>query len=102
MDKFINKLLETYLGSAIDRSRDELTLADETCKQNERNLRILEERYMSLNLDKDDRMLIDEYITCMQKADHRVADLSYIAGVRDTVKILHSLDLLQGMEEQEK
>lgn len=56
---------------------------------------------MSLNLNKDDRTLIDEYITCMQKADHRVADLSYIAGVRDTVKVLHSLDLLQGMEEQE-
>lgn len=100
MDKFIDKLLNS-LGNAIDQSRDELTLANKTCKQNERNLRILEERYMSLNLNKDDRTLIDEYITCMQKADHRISDFSYIAGVRDTVKVLHSLNLLQGMEEQE-
>lgn len=99
MDKFINKLLETHLGNIIDQSRDELILGDETGKQNERNLSQLEEKYLSLSLAEADRTLIDEYITCMQKADHRNADLSYVAGVRDTVRLLHSLDVLKGMEE---
>lgn len=101
MDKFIDKLLETSLGNAIDQSRDRLVLADDVCNANEAKLRVLEERYLSLNLDKADRTLIDEYITCLQKTDHRISDFGYIAGVRDTVKVLHSLDLLQGMEEQE-
>lgn len=93
MDKFINKLLETHLGNIIDQRRDELILADETCKQNERNLSKLEKRYLSLNLATADRILINDYITSIQKADHRNADLSYIAGVRDTVKLLQSLNL---------
>lgn len=101
MDKFINKLLENYLGNAIDRSRDKLVLADDICNANEAELGILEDKYMSLRLAKTDKTIIDEYITCMEKTYHRIADLSYIAGVQDTVKALHHFDLLKDMEEQE-
>ena len=102
MDKFVNALLETHLGNIIDKSRDELIMNDETCKQDEADLNELESRYMSLNLARADRLLINDYIACMQSVDHRNADLSYMAGVRDTVKLLHSLDVLKGIEEQEK
>ena len=101
MDAWINELLETYLGEIIDKSRDELTLADETCRQNEKELDELEKRYLALNLAEADRILLDGYIVCMQRADQRNADLSYVAGVRDTVKLLHGLDLLKDMAGQE-
>lgn len=101
MEKFINELLETCLGRMIDQRRDEITLADETCRQNERNLHKYEERYMALDsLANADRMLIDEYILCIEKADHRNADLCYLVGIRDTIKVLCSLNLLKGMEER--
>lgn len=49
---------------------------------------------MALNLGETDKKLIDDYTACLQTVDQRNADLSYIAGVRDTVRLLHSLDLL--------
>lgn len=98
MDKFVNGLLEMHLGNIMDQSRDELTLADERCKQGERELRVLEKRYMDLNLGETDKKLIDDYTACLQTVDQRNADLSYIAGVRDTVRLLHSLDLLKDIE----
>ena len=36
-------------------------LADERCKQGERELRVLEKRYMDLNLGETDKKLIDDY-----------------------------------------
>ena len=98
MDELINELLETHLGRIIDQSRDELTSADELFQQDEADLSELEERYMALELCETDRLLIDDYIACIQTAAHRISDLSYIAGVRDTVRILRSLDLLEGMK----
>lgn len=102
MDAFINELLETHLGHIIDKSKDKLILEDEALQQDEKDLSDLEERYTALNLARADRMLINDYIACMQTVEHRSCDLSYLAGVRDTVKLLHSLDLLKSMEEQEK
>ena len=102
MDAFINELLETHLGNIIDQSRCELIRADEICMQDEKDLSELDERYTALNLARADRLVINDYIACIQTVEHRNADLNYLAGVRDTVKLLRSLDLLKAMEEQEK
>lgn len=102
MDAFINELLETHLGNIIDKSKDKLILEDETLQQDERDLSDLEQRYTALNLAKADRLVINDYIACMQTVEHRNLDLSYLAGVRDTVRLLHSLDLIKSVELQEK
>lgn len=101
MDAFIEELLETHLGHMIDRSKDKLILEDETLQQDEKDLSDLEERYTALNLAKADRLIVNDYIACIQTIEHRSLDLSYLAGVRDAVKLLHSLDLLKSIEEQE-
>ena len=41
-------------------------LAGERCKQGERELRVVEERYMALNLGETDKKLIEDYTTCLQ------------------------------------
>ena len=46
MDRLINELLETYLGQIIDKSRDELILADEICQRDQADLGKLEEQYL--------------------------------------------------------
>ena len=102
MDAFINELLETYLGHIIDKSKDKLILEDETLQQDEKDLSDLEERYTALNLAKSDRLIINDYIACLQTVEHRSLDLSYLAGARDTVRLLHSLDLIKSVELQEK
>lgn len=98
MDRLINELLETYLGQIIDKSRDELILADEICQRDQADLRKLEEQFAALELSETEKLLINEYISCIETIAHRNADLSYIAGVRDTVRLLRSLDLLRGLE----
>ena len=102
MDAFINELLETYLGHIIDKSKDKLILEDETLQQDEKDLSDLEERYTALNLAKSDRLVVNDYVALLQTIEHRNCDLSYLAGVRDTVRLLHSLDLIKSVELQEK
>ena len=79
MDRLINELLETYLGQIIDLGK-------------------LEEQYAALEHSETEKLLINKYISCIETIAHRNADLSYIAGVRDTVRLLRSLDLLRGLE----
>lgn len=98
MDAFVNELLETHLGNIIDQSRSELIRADKTCMQDERDLSELEQRYTALNLDRADRLVINDYIACIQTVEHRSCDMSYLAGVRDTVKLLHSLGVIKDFE----
>lgn len=99
MNDYINELLETHLGNIIDKSRCEIIRADNTFMQDEKDLSELEQRYTSLNLSKSDRLVINDYIACMQTVEHRNGDLSYLAGVRDTVKLLHSLGVIKNLEE---
>ena len=98
MDRLINELLETYSGQIIDKSRDELILADEICQRDQADLGKLEEQYAALELSETEKLLINKYISCIETIAHRNADLSYIAGVSDTVRLLRSLDLLRGLE----
>ena len=41
----------------------------------------LTKRFMDLDLPEYDRMIIDDYIACLQTVDCRYADISYMAGV---------------------
>lgn len=102
MNAFINELIETHLGNIIDKSKDKLILEDETLQQDEKDLSDLEQRYTALNLAKADRIIVNDYIACIQTIEHRSLDLSYLAGVRDTIRLLHSLDLIKSVELQEK
>lgn len=99
MNDYINELLEMHLGNIIDKSRCELIRSDETYMQDEKDLSELEQRYTSLNLANADRLVVNDYIACMQTVEHRNGDLSYLAGVRDTVKLLHSLGVIKNLEE---
>lgn len=39
-------------------------------------------------------------VSDVRATDHRYSDLSYLAGVKDTVGILVSLDMIKGMERE--
>ena len=41
------------------------------------------------------KRVIDDYIACLQTRDERYSDLSYAAGVRDTINLLKGLGMLK-------
>lgn len=96
MDKFMNKLIKRHLGAYMDRSRDKLALSDKLYKRDLEDSEELEERYNALELGKKERMLINDYIACLMTRETRMADISYMAGVRDAIKFLNGLGLLKG------
>ena len=62
--------------------------------QDNEDLRYLEGRYEQLNLPHTVKRVIDDYIACMQTRDERYSDLSYAAGVRDTIDLLKGMGML--------
>ena len=96
MDKFVNKLIERHLGAFMDRSRDKLALSDKLYKRDLSDSYELEERYNALELGKKERILINDYIACLMTREHRMADISYMAGISDSIKFLNAIGLLTG------
>lgn len=95
MDNLINKLMQENLINIMDKSRDALLLEDEIYIHDSSDKEALEKRYDSLRLDKKDRIVINDYIACKDTMSSRIADLSYVAGVSDSIKLLNSLGLLK-------
>ena len=96
MEDLISKLIDRGLGNIIDKSRDPLILQDEIYLKDSHDLSELEERYENLALSKEQRMIMNDYIACGESVRARINDLSYIAGVRDTVLLLNQMGLIKG------
>ena len=68
---------------------------DETYQQDEKDLDELTVRFMELDLPEHDRMIINDYIACLQTVDCRYADISYMAGIEDAITFLKKMDLIK-------
>lgn len=95
MNGLIDTLLQGGLGNIIDRGRDELLLADAVYNEQIGERELLEKCYNSLHLSEYDKTVINDYITCMDVVNSRISDISYLAGVMDTVRFLNGLGLLK-------
>lgn len=80
----------------MDRSRDKIALSDKNYQRDVKDSWELEERYNALELGKKERGIIDDYIAHLMTREHRMADISYMAGVGDTVKFFNGIGLLKG------
>lgn len=98
MEKLVEKIIEVGIEQFADSSRQELVLSDKDILKDFADEKSLEQRYEKLNLTKEQRMLINDYISCMKTADSRYSDISYIAGIKDTIKMFVYLDLLKGIK----
>nr|WP_294667259.1 hypothetical protein [uncultured Blautia sp.] len=66
-------------------------------RQDNEDLKYLESRYEDLKLSHSVKRIIDDYIACLQTRDERYADLSYAAGVRDTINLLQGMGMLMAV-----
>jgi len=98
MDNFIDTLINGSLGNIMDKSRDSLLLEDGVYIQDCADMNVLEKRYNALDLNQHDRNVINDLIACIGTVNSRIADISYIAGACDTVKLLNRLKLLKEHE----
>ena len=95
MEDLISKLIDRGLGNIIDKSRDPLILQDEVYLKDSQDLNELEERYANLELSKEQRMIVNDYIACGESVRARINDLSYMAGMRDAVLLLNQIGLIK-------
>ncbi len=98
MDKLMDDLLKKGLGNFIDRSRDAFIWDDEIYQKCSREEDESEEKCLNMGLTKRQEKTMKQYVSDIRATDHRYADLSYLAGVKDIVGMLVSLELIKGME----
>ena len=99
MNKLIEDLIEKGMGNFMDVSRDTLAQADEIYLNDRRDENELEQRYESLGLTREQRIIVNDYIACTSTVNHRYSDISYMCGIKNTVEMLVSLGLIKGMDE---
>lgn len=95
MEKLLNRLVHKGLRGFMDESRQGLALEDEAYLKDGADEKELEQRYLELNLSKEQRLLINDYIACVKTVGSRYSNISYIAGVKDTVEMFVQLGLLK-------
>ena len=98
MEKLLEKLLDMGMEQFVDGTREELVLSDEDYLKDIEDEKMLEQRYEEMNLPDNQRMFLNDYISCMKTANSRYSDISYAAGIKDAIRMFMYLDLLK--EEQ--
>lgn len=95
MEHMVKKVMVMGVEQFMDKSRQKICMSDTTYLKDNEDERELEQRYMELNLTRRQRQLVNDYIACMQTVQNRYADISYLAGVKDTMKILDQLGIFK-------
>lgn len=94
MKQLIYKITNMGMEQYMNDSRQELAIADEIYLNDITDEKELERRYENLDLTTHQKILINDYIACVKSADSRYSDISYMAGIKDAVKMFDYLELL--------
>ena len=87
-------VIANYIETMMKERRQRIFASDEYIQQDNGDLVYLEERYNSLNIPHTIRRVIDDYIACLESRDERYADMSYVAGMGDAIKMLMNMGVL--------
>ena len=94
MENIIGRILADGMGSVIDRRSDPLLIQDEEYNRLVHELSIWEDKFLELELPKEVKKTIDEYVRIHALIDGRASDFAYMAGVRDAIGFLLQTGLL--------
>ena len=95
MEELVEKIIDSGIGGVIDKRTDALLLNDIEYQRDCKDLDELEEKYMKLRLDKATKMIIDDYIACLDSATCRANDIYYMAGMRDAILFFNKAGLIK-------
>ena len=98
MDDFMNVLFDEHLESIMNKSKEHFAMNDKVYQYDMKHVSELKKRYQTLRLKKEERFVINDYIACLQTAGTRASELAYMAGIADTIKLLHHLNVINNIE----
>ena len=81
-----NKIYELIIERIIDNTREELLMCDEEYLRLESKRFEMEKQHLEVI-----PVNIQKYIDLSHETDMRIADLSYCAGIKDTISLLSTL-----------
>lgn len=95
MGDILDRLVQLGIGEGISKTRDEMIKEDEIYNSDIRDMEELESRYEQLNLLKEEKRIIDDYIACKETISMRAEDISYVAGMKDAFLLLNHMGLIK-------
>lgn len=81
-------IIASYIEKMMSERKKEIFESDEYIQQDNDDLEYLEKRYENLDIPYVMKRIADDYIACLKSRDERYADLSYAAGIKDTISLL--------------
>lgn len=99
MQQLIDQLMDMGMAKFMDQSRQELAVSDEIYTKDREDEVQIEKKCDRLGLTSRQKMIVNDYVCCVKSADSRYADISYMAGIRDAVRMFTGLGLLKDFEE---
>ena len=98
MESLIAAITKKGLVTVIDKTRGELIAKDKEFQKLEKKISDLEYLYSQLELDEKVKKTVEDYVQILDYTRASYGDLSYAAGVKDTILFLNSLGLLKTYE----
>lgn len=89
-------MYERIISLMIDNSREQLMKVDAEYLRLEEARSKIEDVFLNMGLESEIFNLTRTYVDAVQEVDMRYADVSYMSGIRDTLSLLISLDLIKG------
>ena len=87
-------VIANYIETMMKERRQRIFASDEYIQQDNGDLVYLEERNNNRKIPHTIRRGIDDYIACLEARDERYADMSYVAGMGDAIKMLMNMGVL--------
>lgn len=87
--------LKDMLSEFAESRRRDLLEKDPAYWQDRKDLRQLEEKYMALDLSDEQRRLIEDYIGCFNSMNQQISNSAYLAGIRDSFRLMKHFDLIK-------
>ncbi|MCD8013350.1 MAG: hypothetical protein LUG99_09270 [Lachnospiraceae bacterium] len=95
VNDLLSPSVRSTFGDLMDESRSRLAEQSEAYQEDDAAVNRAEDAYMELDLTEEQRMVVDEYKTAIERFGQTAADISYIAGFEDCVRMMKMLGLVK-------
>ena len=90
-----NEIFERVISSMIDKTREQILQNDDEYLSLEEKRARMEDSFLHIDQYAEAMKLVSEYIDIVQQVDMRFADVSYLAGVKDTISLMAGLGFFE-------
>ena len=89
----MKQFMESIVDMGLEQQMAVWSAQDAEYLEYSRETEELEMKYEALDLTKEKRRLINDYVACMHSRDERFAELSYMAGICEAFMLFWKLGI---------